>query len=98
MTYPAHDLQMLLFTASMDGQGALAISAGQGLARLTREPTYHALVLVRFGRFDEIAAIGARPTGDLPGGMWDFAQGYAQLRRGDTAAAQRSLDCVLAAR
>ena len=97
MTYPAHDLQMLLFAASMDGQGALAISAGQGLAKVTREPTYHALVLVRFGRFDEIAAIGERPTGDLSGGMWDFAQGYAQLRRGDTAAAQRSLDRVLAA-
>ena len=97
MTYPAHDLQMLLFAASMDGQGALAISAGQGLAKVTREPTYYALVLVRFGRFDEIAAIGERPTGDLPGGMWDFAQGYAQLRRGDTAAAQRSLDRVLAA-
>ena len=97
MTYPAHDLQMLLFAASMDGQGALAISAGQGLAKVTREPTYHALVLVRFGRFDEVAALGERPTGDLSSGMWDFAQGYAQLRRGDTAAAQRSLDRVLAA-
>jgi tetratricopeptide (TPR) repeat protein len=96
MTYPAHDLQMLLFAASMDGQGALAVRAGQGLAKLTREPTHHALVLVRFGRFDEIAAIGERPTGDLASGMWDFAQGYAQLRRGETKAAQLSLDRVLA--
>jgi tetratricopeptide (TPR) repeat protein len=96
MTYPAHDLQMLLFAASMDGQGALAVRAGQGLAKLTREPTYHGLVLVRFGRFDDIAAIGERPTGDLSSGMWDFAQGYAQLRRGETKAAQLALDRVLA--
>ena len=37
MTYPAHDLQMLVFAASMDGQGALALRAGQGLARLARD-------------------------------------------------------------
>jgi tetratricopeptide (TPR) repeat protein len=92
MTYPAHDLQMLVFTASMDGQGTLAVRAGQGLARLTRDPMYHALALVRFGRFDEIATIGARPAGDLASGMWDFAQGYAQLRRGDTTSALGSLE------
>jgi hypothetical protein len=92
MTYPAHDLQMLVFAASMDGQGALALRAGQGLAKLTRDPMYHALVLVRFGRFDEIAKIGARPTGDLAGGMWDFAQGYAQLRRSDATSALGSLE------
>ena len=77
MTYPAHDLQMLVFAASMDGQGALAIRAGQGLARLARDPTYHALALIRFGRFDDVATLGARPGGDLSSGMWEFAQGYA---------------------
>jgi tetratricopeptide (TPR) repeat protein len=46
MTYPAHDLQMLLFAASMDGQGALAVQAGQGLAKLTRDP-----MLIRASRF-----------------------------------------------
>jgi hypothetical protein len=92
MTYPAHDLQMLLFTASMDGQGSVAIQAGSGLARLTRDPMYQGLALVRFGRFGEIPAIGARPAGDLASGMWDFAQGYAQLRRGDTRAATSSLE------
>ena len=35
-TYPAHDLQMLAFAASMDGQGAIAIQAGRGLANLTK--------------------------------------------------------------
>jgi tetratricopeptide (TPR) repeat protein len=92
MTYPAHDLQMLVFAASMDGQGALAVRAGQGLAKVARDPTYHALALVRFGRFDEMAGIGARPAGDLAAGAWEFAQGYAQLRRGDAKAARLSLD------
>ena len=94
-TYPAHDLQMLAFAASMDGQGALAMQAGRGLTTLTNDPMYHALTLVRFGRFDEIPAIGERPADDIAGGVWDFAQGYAQLRRGDAKSAQRSLDRVL---
>ena len=55
ITYPAHDLQMLVFAASMDGQGSVAIQAGAGLARLTRDPMYRGLALVRFGRFADIA-------------------------------------------
>ena len=35
MTYPAHDLQMLAFAASMDGQRALAMQAARGFATLT---------------------------------------------------------------
>jgi len=94
-TYPAHDLQMLAFAASMDGQGSLAMQAGRGLRTLTRDPMYHALTLVRFGRFDEISGLGERPADDVSGGVWDFAQGYAQLRRSDAAAARRHLDRVL---
>ena len=48
---------------------------------------YHSLMLVRFGRFDEIAGIGDRPKQEISAGVWDFAQGYAQLRRGDVSAA-----------
>jgi tetratricopeptide (TPR) repeat protein len=96
ITYPAHDLQMLVFAASMDGQGSVAIQAGSGLARLTRDPMYRGLALVRFGRFAEIPAIGARPSGDLASGMWDFVQGYAQLRKGDVTAARASLDRLVA--
>ena len=97
LTYPAHDLQMLAFAASMDGQGSLAVQAGRGFAKLTGDPMYAGLTLVRFGRFDEVAGIGARPRGDIPAGVWDFAQGYAQLRRGDRVAAGRSLDRLLTA-
>jgi tetratricopeptide (TPR) repeat protein len=95
-TYPAHDLHMLAFAASMDGQSSVAIQAGRGFSRLTGDPTYHALTLVRFGRFDEIADIGERPKQEIPAGVWDFAQGYAQLRRGDSSASRASLDRLLA--
>ena len=96
-TYPAHDLHMMAFAASMDGQSSVAIQAGRGFARLTGDPMYHALTLVRFGRFDEIAGIGERPKQEIPAGVWDFAQGYAQLRRGDATAARASLDRLLTA-
>jgi hypothetical protein len=95
-TYPAHDLQMLAIAASMDGQSSLAIQAGRGLTKLTGDPMYHALTLVRFGRFTEMAGIGDRPSGDLGGGIWDFAQGYAKLRAGDAKGAKVLADRVLA--
>src|SRR5437870_2319991 len=82
-TYPAHDLQMLVLAACMDGQAALAIRAGQGLTTLAGDPMYHALALVRFGRLSAIDALGPRPPADISGGVWDFAQGYARLRRAD---------------
>jgi tetratricopeptide (TPR) repeat protein len=97
LTYPAHDLQMLVFAASMDGQSAPAISAARGIAKLTGDPMYLGLALVRFGRFDEIDAIGERPAGDISAGIWDFARGYAALRAGNVQAAQRHLDRVLSA-
>ena len=43
-------------------------------------PDYRA-ALVRFGRFDEVESLGPRPAGEISAGMWDFAQGYAALRR-----------------
>ncbi len=92
LTYPAHDLQMLVYAASFDGQSAPAISAARGIAKLTGDPMYLALALVRFGRFAEIATMGDRPQGDIPAGMWDFAHGYAALRAGDARAASQYLD------
>ena len=92
LTYPAHDLQMLVYAASFDGQSAPAISAARGIATLTGDPMYLALALVRFGRFADIAMIGERPQADIPGGMWDFAHGYAAIRAGDARAARQHLD------
>jgi hypothetical protein len=80
--YPEHNLHMLLYAASMDGQGAVAIQAGKDYAKLTGNTFYHALTLVRFGRFDEVLEIKNRPNEEVIGALWDFAQGYAHLRQG----------------
>jgi tetratricopeptide (TPR) repeat protein len=93
--YPSHNLHMLLFAASMDGQGAIAIQAGKDFTKLMDTTIYHVLTLVRFGRFDEIRAVRARPSDDVGGGFWDFAQGYARLRTGDIDAATRMSRRVL---
>ena len=92
--YPSHNLHMLLFAASMDGQGAIAIQAGKDYAKLTGDTLYHVLTLLRFGRFEEIASVTERPETDVSGGLWDFAQGYAHLRGGATDFARVYLDRV----
>jgi hypothetical protein len=92
LTYPAHDLQMLVYAASWDGQSSVALQAARGFTRLTDDPMLHALVLVRFGRFEEVERLGPRPANELSAGMWDFAHGYAALRRGDTSGARTFLE------
>jgi tetratricopeptide (TPR) repeat protein len=96
--YPTHNLHMLLFAASMDGQGAVAIQAGKDYAKLTGDSMFHALTLLRFGRFDEVLALGSngKPgSNEISAGIWDFAQGYAHLRNGDADFARLYLDRVL---
>ena len=93
--YPSHNLHMLLFAASMDGQGAIAVQAGKDYARLTGDSVFHVLTLIRFGRFDEVLEVSGRPEQDGSGGLWDFARGYAHLRNGDADFAQVYLDRVL---
>ena len=96
--YPTHNLHMLLFAASMDGQGAIAIQAGKDYAKLTDDSMFHALTLLRFGRFDELLALGATGTpgsNEISAGIWEFAQGYAHLRNGDADFARVYLDRVL---
>ena len=80
--YPEHNLHMLLYAASYDGQGAVAMRAGKDYAKLTGESFYEVLTLIRFGRFDEVLAVTSRPKPGVQGGLWDFAQGYAQLKQG----------------
>jgi tetratricopeptide (TPR) repeat protein len=96
--YPWHDLHMLVFAASMDGQGAIAVQAGRDYSRMTKNPVYLLLTLVRFGRFEDILAdLSTRTQGLLSGPVWDFAQGYAQLRAGNRAAAQMHLTSLVSA-
>jgi tetratricopeptide (TPR) repeat protein len=90
--YPSHNLHMLVYAAAMDGQGAVAMRAGKDYAKIVRGDTmFQALTLIRFGRFDEVAELAARPQGDIATGAWEFAHGYAKLRAGDSAAAAAHL-------
>lgn len=82
-TYPTHNVQMLSFAASYDGQGAVAMRAAKDYAKLTGNKSLQLLTLVRFGRFDEIPDAGDRPGRDYAAGVWDFAQGYASVRLGE---------------
>lgn len=93
--YPSHNLHMLLFAASYDGQGGVAIQAGKDYGKLMDGGQfYHVLTLLRFGRFDEILALPTAPEGTVFRGFWDFGRGYASLRTGDHAAARASLAAV----
>ncbi len=92
--YPSHNLHMLLYAASMDGQGAIAMQAGKDYAKLTGDTFYQVLTMVRFGRFDEVLEVKNRPSDDILGGFWDFAHGYAQLKTGNADFARVYLDRV----
>ncbi|MCH7563147.1 MAG: hypothetical protein IH968_04910 [Gemmatimonadetes bacterium] len=93
--YPSHNLHMLLFSASMAGQGAVAIQAGNDYARLVPNGLfYRTLTLVRFGRFDEVLELGGRPNNGLFAGFWDFGRGYAHLRLGRPDSASVYLERV----
>ena len=81
--YPEHNLHMLLYAASYDGQGAVAMRAGKDYTKLTGESFYEVLTLLRFGRFDEVLGVTNRPRPDIQGALWDFAQGYANLKQGN---------------
>jgi tetratricopeptide (TPR) repeat protein len=86
--YPSHNLHMLVYAASMDGQGAIAMRAGKDYAKLVRGDTmFQLLTQIRFGRFDEVFEVPTRPEPDIPAGAWEFAQGYAKLRSGRADAA-----------
>ncbi len=80
--YPAHNLHMLLYAASYDGQGAIAMRAAKDYAKL-KDTSYQVLTLLRFGRFDEILEVTHRPENEISGAMWDFAHGYAHLRQAE---------------
>ena len=80
--YPEHNLHMLLYAASYDGQGAIAMRAGKDYGKLTRSSFYEVLTMIRFGRFDEVLQVTTRPTNEVQGGLWDFATGTRTSSRG----------------
>src|SRR4029077_8438403 len=56
---------------------------GKDYTKLTGQSFYEVLTLIRFGRFDEVLEVTNRPRPDIEGGLWDFAQGYANLKQGN---------------
>ena len=81
--YPDHNLHMLLFAASMDGQGAVAMQAANDYFTLNGKNLMQVLTRIRFGRFDQVLEIKERPKDEIDAGIWDFGQGYAHLRNGE---------------
>jgi hypothetical protein len=106
---PSHHLHFLWSSASLAGQGAVAIAAADGVAQAAADGAetfgggndyFLALPLfarVRFARWDEIDAMPA-PAGAsvYPQAIWHWARGIAQARRGDAAAAERELAALRA--
>lgn len=89
--YPTHNLHMLFFSASVDGQERVAVQAVNDYAVMlpTESSGFQAVVLARFGRFDEILSLTKPPVHPIGQGMWAFGRGLAHLRRGsrDSASA-----------
>ena len=93
--YPSHNLHMLLFAASMDGQGAVAIQAAKDYGKIVPSGNfYESMTLLRFGRFDEILELDDPPDGGIQRGFWDFARGYAYLRHDEPGRAAVYLERV----
>ncbi len=92
---PTHNLHMLLFAASFDGQGAVATQAGKDYRKISEDALYEVLTLIRFGRFDEVLENERRPENEVSAAAWDFARGYASLKEGDVATAEKMRDAVL---
>ena len=93
--YPSHNLHMLLFAASMDGQGAVAVQAAKDYGKIVSSGNfYESMTLLRFGRFDEILELDDPPEGGIQRGFWDFARGYAYLRTDEPGRASVYLERV----
>ncbi|HEU4451914.1 MAG TPA: hypothetical protein VFR81_02605 [Longimicrobium sp.] len=82
--YAGHNLHMLLFAASMDGQEARAMEAADAYAEMAGADGagLQALVRVRFGRWDDVLALAAPPSNAVLRGAWAFARGEAHLHAG----------------
>ncbi|HUF50688.1 MAG TPA: hypothetical protein VMN60_07645 [Longimicrobiales bacterium] len=88
--YPAHNLHMLLFAASYDGQSAVAMQAARDLAKLAAGSAFQLpLVYARFGRWQEILDMPLA-TAPFQAAMQHYARGLAQLRSNQAANARMS--------
>lgn len=107
MGYYPHNYHFLAFAATMAGRGNQAIEAARKLAaavpvEVARQVPafealipYDALVMVNFGRWDEVLQLPL-PPGDLrmSTGLAQYARGVAYAARGQWSEAQAALDSV----
>jgi tetratricopeptide (TPR) repeat protein len=90
-----HNLHMLFYAGSMDGQGQVSAAAAEEYARqVNGGQFYHAMVLLRFGEFQKVLTLDEGPEQPLPQGLWEFSRGYAHLRTGAADSAQVYLDRI----
>jgi tetratricopeptide (TPR) repeat protein len=107
--YVPHNWHFATMTAGLHGSRTLALEAAAQTARradhdrldeLSFMQQYLAAPLytqVRFGQWDAILAQGEPPAAlSYPTGVWQFARGVAQVRKGDLAAATRELQALQA--
>lgn len=93
-----HNLHMLFFAGSMAGQGGVSLRAAKAYADQVPDGVfYEALVLLRFGWFDEVLELEEVPEAPIQRGLFEFARGYAHLRSGEADLARVYLDRVLEA-
>ena len=53
--YPSHNLHMLLYAATLDGQSAVAIQAARDLGKVSESHSFYPpVVLATFGRWEEV--------------------------------------------
>ena len=78
--------------AAMAGESATSVQAAKDLAKLNGNTAMHAMSLIRFGRFDELANLSAEPNGAVNLAMYQFSQGYAALKLGNTDEASEILN------
>jgi tetratricopeptide (TPR) repeat protein len=84
-----HNLHMLFYAGSMDGQSKVSTAAAEEYARQVNGGQYYlAMVLFRFGEWRKILDLTEPPEQPLQRGLWESSRGYAHLRTGspDSAA------------
>ncbi|MFW5834870.1 MAG: hypothetical protein ACOCYE_12315 [Pseudomonadota bacterium] len=97
--YPTHNTMMLMFSAWLDGQSAVAIDAARDLAVERPEDEHQRyLMLARVGHGDQLLAGTVGPESAFQNAMWNFARGLAQLRTGERAGARAALEEIVATR
>ena len=90
-----HNLHMLLYAGSMAGQGAVSLLGAKAYAvEISGGVFYEALVLLRFGWFEEILELEEVPEQPIQRGLFEFARGYAHLRNGEPDIARVYLNRV----